>query len=286
MSERTTYVSSDVAGPLQNLRQVKQVYSEVFTSIDGVEYVAYRNARNIRDSISYLQDCGFKELSLHARMGGGGSGLVDRAQVALIDATIIPTSIAIKEFSEDFEILFHAPELMKTSSLNALKHKNPRFIWAENDHYALEGIAFAKRTVERLSLMGVRCGLMLDIAHALGVKVLKSGQLNTAWDELNAFVRQQLIQPYKKGGMKILHGIHLPIGRKKTDSLPVVDPSLVSDSMLTDIHDWIVEGDLRRVVIENQLGLPAALLPSDMKLRRQYVQVIFNRLQNSNIIRT
>ncbi len=281
-----TYVSSDIAGIYQDIQTVYQAYAPVAAYISGIELIALGNKKNIHKKISQAKDVGFAEVSLHGRTNSYGNTFLDRLESKIVDTQLLPTQDALEDFSPQYELLLHQPEVDKRGNLQKIEEASDiKQIWVENDHPGLQGVKPAVETVRLLRLKGIPSSLMLDLCHAIGVKDLLNGTFNTGWENLMQYIKSQLIQLVDKNSNPIWQGIHLPVGTVRDDSLPIDNPVRMPDSMLVTLSDLIHIGQIRRIVIENQQGVKVfGVSPHKLNALQKRNIFIFDRLQKSGII--
>ncbi|MBI2029867.1 hypothetical protein HYT02_05605 [Candidatus Gottesmanbacteria bacterium] len=283
MGKMQLFVSSDVSGMHQDLDTVAQIYSPVAKYIDGMELLALGDTYEINKKIAKAHEFGFKQVSLHGKIGALGDSLLDTIKVIIVESQLIPTKTAISDFGATTEILLHSPEVKKQNKVLSTAH-NLKYLWVENDLPQLKALQMAVNEVKELRSKGIKCGLMLDLCHAIGGHHLKKGNFNREWHNLKEYINNILIIE-EINGEKIWQGIHLPIGTLRHDSLPIDHHIHLSGFMLGDIADWVRKAGIQRVVIENQNGIGLFGISEGMILKQQKrVENIFERLKNHKII--
>lgn len=283
MAKMQLFVSSDVSGMHQDLDSVSQIYSPVSKYIDGLELLALGDTNEINKKIDKAHKLGFKQVSLHGKIGAGGVSLFDSFKVLIVESQLIATKTAVSDFGPTTEILLHSPEVKKQNKVLSKAH-NLKYLWVENDLPQLKALQMAVNEVKELRLKGINCGLMLDLCHAIGSHYLKNGNFNREWHNLKEYINNILIME-EVNGDKIWKGIHLPIGTLMHDSLPIDHHIHLSGFMLDDVADWVRKGSIERIVIENQNGIGLFGISQGMILKQQKrVENIFKRLKNHKII--
>ncbi|MGB9883525.1 MAG: hypothetical protein ACPLRN_03375 [Microgenomates group bacterium] len=275
MSQIVRLISSDGIGFLGNVNQFLYLYKDFFQAgfFDGVEMIAFAPLSRRQNFINTLEKHNIKVISFHGRTGGEKDlRLSGRLIMTIVNQLILSAEDLVKNFS-DFEFLFHAPYLQDKKVFDFIvKNKNKiKKIWVENHLDGIEGVKKMQEIVIQLQKNQVTASGLIDIYHV--VSKLSTDEIVLSWEKIVNEIASNL---------SFVDGIHLPIGTRLDDSIPI---DFLTDKQLNYFYQKIVL-KVRRVVLENQqknLGL----LYSTAKMlekQRERNEKVFLRLRKVGII--
>ncbi|MFA5827948.1 MAG: hypothetical protein WC841_01100 [Candidatus Shapirobacteria bacterium] len=249
-------VSTDIAGAPGRLDQVREAYSRVdlVKSGIGLEVVGLS-----RIKWSEYNNLGLKVNGIHgppgcrAEAASKPPSLRSLFMGAVFDYLIVdPTRLV--EISKKFPgayILVHLPVVNSEKKIADMVGISQGFpanrLMVENLPEA-NSMGLTIAAVGRLKELGVRAGVMIDLVHLL-YELSQSGDIITG----------KIVEKYWENALQIIRqtastidtvGLHVPIGLKQNDSLPVVEMTL---KKWTSLGKLLQEcPPIKYVTIENQ----------------------------------
>lgn len=232
-------ISTDSIGFFGSAKQFLYLYKDYFEdgTFDGVEMIAFKPKNRLKKFISILEKNHIPIISFHGKTGGE-----DRLPIKYkILMKIVNSFIfGFEELALNFnkrEFLFHTPYLENESVKKAVIKNKPKVLWIENHIYGKKGVEEAKKLIEEYQKLKIEVKGMLDLYHLLAN--LKKEELIKNWSQIIEEIKTYL---------KWFSGIHLPIGSRKDDSLPIEE---MTDEMLSLLGKEVIS-HIQRIVIENQ----------------------------------
>jgi len=264
-------VSTDVVGVLGSLDALMAIWPP--EHFPNLEVIAWR--WNMPSFIDRAQQRGYSIQHLHGRTGENS------ILIHAIDAAITPTDTLLTTYASTHNILLHdaaapvgriAPYIPPTAKELLIETTLP----------GSQGIRHAQHIVETLRSHYVPARLIIDIAHFFGSDVLSSGRVDHVWSDLvHTLQAHNATIPYNS----MRPGIHLSIGTRTVDSLPL---SNISDTMLSEIADIFRRLAIDRIVLEHQHANPlfniGALSSHDRVTVRSHAHAIVSRLVKTGIL--
>lgn len=251
-------VSTDSVGFLGGADEFLYLWEDYFKKkvIDGVEMIGLRPIFKTKKFIEKLKEKNIKTISIHGRTGIlKDLNLIKKNFLRLINFFIFDYRELIKNFPEQ-EFLFHSLYLENKDIQKQILKNPPKALWIEN---SLTDIDFREldntlRLVDFFKKNKINCFGMLDLYHALSFNSTKDIVDN--WFKLFGKLKKYL---------KYFSGIHLPIGPRLEDSLPV---ELVNDEKIEFLKKEILSIP-SRIVIENSQHYPALLFSTAQMFKKQ-----------------
>lgn len=266
-------ISTDSVGWLGNSEQFIFLYKEYFenNTFDGVEMIAFKPLHRLRRFIDHLKKHRIETTSFHSQTGDDKQfPLTGRIIMSIVNSLIfdIPN---LQKYFKNIDPLAHAPYLKNKETKDKIKILKPNTLWIENHNYGELGVKRAIALIDDYRKYGINAKGMLDLYHYLAHLPTKT-----------------IIKDWKKIIKKIklysrwFSGIHLPIGSRRDDSLPIED---FTDEMLSHFAKEIIP-QIEKLVIENQqqgIGLVTSSTRMLIK-QKQRNAVNFSRLKKTGIL--
>jgi hypothetical protein len=297
-SERTNLISADIVGPRMDAARLYELHDvavhvgdqniRLLTEgniFDGIEAFPIRPLSRFNQFIKDAGNWGLPVVSIHGRTGGEGYNPKDTATLIACNALMPATPRVIELYAHSHDVLFHVPELEDGGNIASLtKHKDrTRFVWVEN-HHGKESMAGAMRKVAQLRSLGIPSAVMFDVCHYIGARNLVNGSFQREYAQM-LHDADCLLHETDAQGHPIVQGIHLPVGRKPDDSLPIDE---MDDDSLRALADTINGADITRLVLEHQERGFLYMLhfsPKRMDTVKKRHEVIINRLLRTNVLK-
>ncbi|PIQ72137.1 hypothetical protein COY13_01830 [Candidatus Roizmanbacteria bacterium CG_4_10_14_0_2_um_filter_36_35] len=266
-------ISTDSVGWLGSPEQFIELYGNYFKdgTFDGVEMIAFKPLKKLKNFISILNQHHIPTISFHSKTGGENRlspkyGII----MTIVNYFIFGVENLILNF-KDKEFLSHTPYLENKKVKNFIVFHKPKVLWIENHLYGQKGIEDAKNQIIDYLKKGINAHGMLDLYHLLAKVPTK--ELVKTWPKIVAEISNYL---------RWFSGIHLPIGSRKNDSLPIEQ---ITDEMLELFAEKIVPY-LDRVVIENQQKNLGLFFSTNKMIKEQKKrnEVNFLRLKKAGIL--
>ncbi|MCS7093296.1 MAG: hypothetical protein NZL96_02625 [Patescibacteria group bacterium] len=260
-------VSSDSLGIFGTAEQFLFLWEETFKRgvLSGVELIGFRPIRRIKKFIEKLGQKKIKVLSIHGRTGLRSEGqLTSTILLRILDLLIASYNELVFNYLE-IDLLLHSTYAGSPQVKEEILSHPPKRLWIENakadkDFRELDQTL---KLVDFFRKNRIDCRAMLDLYHAFAFKTHR--EIVKEWFSL--FKR---LRPY----LKNFDGIHLPVGTRISDSLPI---DLIDESRLSFLREEILS-KASRVVIENQQAGTGLLFSSTSSLTSQ-------KQRNLNILR-
>lgn len=266
-------ISTDSIGFLGSPQQFLYLYQDYFenNTFDGVEMIAFKPLRRLKNFMDILKKHNIKILSFHGKTGGENRlpqkyGFV----ITIVNAFILNVETLIKDFN-DIDFLSHTPYFKEKKVKEFIIKTKPKIIWIENHNYGEGGIEETIREIENYRHQKVNAWGMLDLYHFLAKMPTK--KIIDDWEKII-----KKIENYSQW----FSGVHFPIGSRVDDSLPI---DQMTDEMLLLFGKKIVPL-LKRLVIENQqtgIGLFGSTKKMLEKQKKRNT-IIFSRLKKARIL--
>jgi len=296
MTERELSVSSVIAGVRQDIESVYKVFN-FLEKRPNLELLAAYRVSDIRARIDLAKQLGAKEVTLHGRTHSNGSSGKDKILARLIDSLWLrSTQTLLDNFTgqddHNNELLVHQTEADQPRVFEAIVRKKPKNLLIENDHplpgqNPLNAVDAAVDTALRFREKDVNCDFVLDVCHALGVKVLEDGFLRVAWDKLVIHLNDNVVHVKSDDGKPIWRGTHFPVGTETIDSLPINNKHKLSDLMLRDFSELQNISGVEKFIIEAALcGLSKyfGIMPWEFDEIQKRMHDAHERIVKNNLI--
>lgn len=266
-------ISTDSIGFLGSPQQFLYLYKDYFenNTFDGVEMIAFKPLRRLKNFMDILKKHNIKILSFHGKTGGENRlpkkyGIV----IKIVNAFILNVETLIKDFN-NIDFLSHTPYFKEKKIKEFIIKTKPKIIWIENHNYGEEGIEEAIREIKDYRRQKINAWGILDLYHFLAK--IPTKKIIDDWDKII-----KKIENYTQW----FSGVHFPIGSRVDDSLPI---DQMTDEMLLLFGKRIVPL-LKRLVIENQQA-GIGLFGSTKKMlekQKKRNKIIFSRLKKARIL--
>lgn len=176
----------------------------------------------------------------------------------MLTQMLIPTQTLLRKYTDQVNyILFHGPEAKNLLGLvQGGKVKPAGTVMVEN-HVGKDALAEAIEMSQSLREAGVDAGFMFDFYHEMASNYHGLAFL-IIWDQLLLKLSVEL-EKRSNGGSDMPVGVHLPIGTRSTDSLPVGE---MTDSMLSEFAALRMAYPFLLVLENQQRGANALALTS------------------------
>lgn len=251
-------VSSDSIGFLGGENEFLFLWEDYFEKglIDGVEMIGLKPIFKAKRFIKKLKEKNIKIISIHGKVGViPDLSLIKKFFLQLIDFFIFDYKELITNFPEQ-EFLFHSFYLKNKNIQKQILKNPPKALWIEN---SLTGQDFKEldntlKLVDFFRKNKINCFGMLDLYHALSFN--NTQEIIDNWFKLFEGLKKYL---------KYFSGVHLPIGPRLDDSLPI---ELVDDDKIEFLKKEILSIPLR-IVIENSQHYPALLFSTAQMFKKQ-----------------
>jgi hypothetical protein len=249
--------------PSQFLFLWEEFFKEKY--FDGVEMIAFYPKKRLMNFIEVLKQKNIPVISFHSRTGGESRlNFSGKVIMTVVNRFILDHKELVENFSS-FEFLFHAPYLEDKNVFDYLvfNRKKIKKIWVENHLDGIEGVKEVRNMVEKLNKKGVNSSGLVDIYHICSK--LKPKEIVFNWKEI--------VDDISKLIDESISGIHLPIGSRLDDSIPI---EFLSDSDLAYFSEKIIP-KMSQLTIENQQKFPGLLysFPASLKNKKKETKKIF-----------
>ena len=273
-------VSSDSIGALGTISDFLFLWKDYFDSniFDGVEVIANLPMFRLTQLITDLEHNHIPVFSLHGKTGYESiDSLIVKVYIALLNLILIPTKQLLTRFSK-FNILVHAPYVKK--KFNLIVNNPPQQLIVENHMNHDYSISEVIKIVTLLRQQHINATGLIDIYHY--VNYLSTNEILNSWGEIVNKISEYLKMTDDQG-IKIFSIIHLPIGPRLGDNLPI---DQMTDQMLTEFAEKVIPL-VEVVTFENQQKNIGLLLSTQSMLNRQKERNkrVFDRLIKTNVLK-
>ena len=269
-------ISTDNIGFLGKPSQFLFLWEEFFKEkyFDGVEMIAFYPKKRLMNFIEVLKQKNISVISFHSRTGGESRlNFSGKVIMTVVNRFILGHKELVENFSS-FEFLFHAPYLedKKVFDYLVFNRKKIKKIWVENHLDGMEGVKEVRNMVEKLNKKGVNSSGLVDIYHICSK--LKPKEIVFNWKEI--------VDDISKLIDESISGIHLPIGSRLDDSIPI---EFLTDSDLAYFSEKIIP-KVSQLTIENQQKFPGLLysFPASLKKQKERNKKNLQRLRQAGIL--
>ena len=261
-------VSTDVGGVLGGPKAWKEAWAPAMTHerFLGFEMLGWKWMNPL---LTQASEQGCNIIGIHGRTGGVNDtyGLKDRIVLGTLNRILINTPELVTHGHEVGYVLIHAPEARVTKNLAAIVGNDPEHkptvkrLFVEN-HIRTGRLGSAKEVAQYLNGEGVSTGVMIDLVH-----------LMNAYDHRNSFADQwrfclplvqKTFEEFSTYSPDIKLGLHVPVGTKIDDSLPL---DQITPAMWQDLTSIIHTRSDAIVIIENQQEGRGSIRASQKSLR-------------------
>lgn len=251
-------VSTDSVGFLGGANEFLYLWQDYFEKglIDGVEMIGLRPVFKTKKFIEKLKEKNIKTISLHGRTGIiKNLNFIKKNFLRLINFFILDYQELIKNFSSQ-EFLFHSIYLENKDIQKQILKNPPLALWIENSltDKNFKELDNTLRLVDFFEKNKINCFGMLDLYHALSFNMTQ--EIIDNWFDLFKKLKRYL---------KYFKGIHLPIGPRLEDALPI---ELLDEEKIDYLKKEILIFS-ERIVIENPQHYSALLFSTAQMLKKQ-----------------
>jgi len=243
--------ATESSGGIGSLSITMALFTGLLPELDGFEIYARRG--RLAHDLNEAQRLGKPAWSVHGRTGipDDWNPLQEDTLLWVINRMTPQTEYLINSYGNQVDVLVHAPEFIRNPQLyqtvGLLQFQNGiRRLWIEN-HPGKKGVNDAVQVVRKLRSpqIPVDAGMMYDLFHALKNTYGDQQAFRNSWKHVLAEIGQI------SKTQKIPLGLHIPIGTKKSDSLPV---EWMDRSMWQDLAFQVFDLDIQRIVFEHQFA--------------------------------
>ena len=276
-------VSTDAVGVFGRPLLLKEVWGPAMeqSGFLGLEVLAWHHV-----NISKLAEQ-YPVVGIHGKIRASFKGfdLYKLASGPLLDFMITDTASLIEKYGTSTPyMLFHQREA--GFSKNIIQQTKPiQTLFVENSPH-LGSLEEAIKLISDFREAGINTGLMFDLYHYLaGISDLKeiySSNFPELWDLLMQKL-QNTFTEIDQQDTETPIGIHIPVGTRREDSLPV---DQITEDMWKQLGGAIHQRPYTLVVIENQqAGIGTVMLtPFRIESQRSRNMEIFKKLLENNVI--
>lgn len=247
------------SGGIGSLSVTAALYSGLLPELAGFEIYGRRG--RLAQDIRLAKQLDKPALSIHGRTGipDDWNPLQEDTLLWVINRMTPQTEFLLSEYGNQIDILVHAPEFMRHSNFYEVVRSvgatsGIQRLWIEN-HPGAHGVDDAVQVVRNLRLpeISVNAGMMYDLFHTLKGSYWNRQTFRNSWRHVLTEIRQISERE------RIPLGLHIPIGTKQSDSLPV---EWMDVSMWQDLTSLLFDSDITRIVFEHQFAeLNALAIP-------------------------
>ncbi len=264
-------ISTDSIGFLGNPKQFLYLYQQYFKdkTFDGVEMIAFKPLKRLKNFIETLEKNGIKTYSFHGRTGGENQFPFQyKLMMYLVNFFILDIDNLSK--FKNIRILIHTPYAKKEKIKNLILKTKPKLL-IENHLSGEKGVIEAIDQIEKYQNLGIKTDGVFDIKHFLFD--VNFSQMKKDW--------LKIIEKIKKYTQWFSY-IHFPIGPRSADSLPIIE---MTDEMLEVFGKEIIP-KIKTLVIENQQNNFGLFYSNQQMLKKQKQRndFIFKKLKKAKIL--
>src|SRR3989344_2219596 len=263
----TRLAATESCGGIGDISVTSALFNGLLPALDGVELYARRGRRAYDLQRATLLN--MNVISIHGRTGipADWNPLEADSLLWLINQMTPPSEFLLAKYGDSHDILVHACAFLRKPQLYAQVNElqSPiQKLWIENHPYP-KGVTDAVDVVIALQLLSnpVNAGLTYDLFHALKNTYEDKQTFRASWKH----ILQEILRI--KETEKIPIGLHIPIGTKVDDSLPV---DWMDTAMWQDLAPLILDANIERILFQHQfatLNAYAVPFPRQVKAANQ-----------------
>lgn len=258
-SNQQILVSTDSIGFLGTASQFLYLWDEYFKDgfLSGVELIGFKPVFKTKKIFEKLNKKNIKVISIHGKIGTVPKlDLIRKIFLRMIDFFILEYSQLIKNFSE-CEFLFHSTYLKNPQIQKEILKNPPEVLWIENSSSLQKNFNELDETLKLVDFFRkhkIKSFGMLDLYHATAFR--SPEEIINDW----FFIFKQL-----KKYLNYFSGIHLPIGPRLSDALPIE----LADREKIDFLKKEILSNPQRIVIENPQTYSSFIFLTDKMIKNQ-----------------
>ncbi|MCX7956260.1 MAG: hypothetical protein N2593_04140 [Patescibacteria group bacterium] len=251
-------VSTDSIGFFGSSKEFLYLWQDYFEKkfFDGVEMIGLKPLFKAKKFIRDLKQKNINVISIHGQTGIiKNLNFFKKSLLRLINFFIFDYQDLRKNFPNQ-EFLFHSVYLENKNIQNQIIKNPPLKLWIENSltDKNFQELEKTLKLVDFFQKKGINCSGMIDLYHALSFN--QTQEIVDNW-----FFLFKKLKKY----LKYFSGIHLPIGPRLDDALPL---ELVNDEKIDYLKKEILSG-AERIVIENPQEYLALVFSTSQMLKKQ-----------------